>query len=140
MTLNLPLLYFVWTEEYCQTSPNKNKSSNHWHLTSILVSCIFACTPVRTMGHLHLPSPSSFPRTTAKLIKRLHSRCNKSLFCFQNYRFLSNVIALHRGATVFLWIFLRYNPPVIARKSGTKYHVLFFNLFDRVTSHIFVST
>ena len=41
MTLNLPLLYFVWTEEYCQTSPNKNKSPNLWHVTSILVCCIF---------------------------------------------------------------------------------------------------
>ena len=42
MTLNLPLIYFVWTEEYCQTSPNKNKSPNLWHVTSILVCCIFA--------------------------------------------------------------------------------------------------
>ena len=42
MTLNLPLSYFVWTEEYCQTSPNKNKSPNLWHLTSILVCLIFA--------------------------------------------------------------------------------------------------
>ena len=42
MTLNLPLLYFVWTEEYCQTSLNKNKSPNLWHVTSILVCCIFA--------------------------------------------------------------------------------------------------
>ena len=33
MTLNLPLLYFVWTEEYCQTSPNKNKPPNLWHLS-----------------------------------------------------------------------------------------------------------
>ena len=41
MTLNLPLLYFVWTEEYCQTSPNKNKATKSWHLTSILVCCIF---------------------------------------------------------------------------------------------------
>ena len=35
------LFYFVWTEEYCQTSPNKNKSPNLWHVTSILVCCIF---------------------------------------------------------------------------------------------------
>ena len=28
MTLNLPLLYFVWTEEYCQTSPNKRENQN----------------------------------------------------------------------------------------------------------------
>ena len=41
MTLNLPLLYFVWTVEYCQTSSNKNKSRNLWHVTSILVCCIF---------------------------------------------------------------------------------------------------
>ena len=51
MTLNLPLLYFVWTEEYCQTSPNKNKSPNLWHVTSILVCCIVDksyTTPVTT--------------------------------------------------------------------------------------------
>ena len=41
MTLNLLLLYFVWTEEHCQTSPNKNKSPNLWHVTSILFCCIF---------------------------------------------------------------------------------------------------
>ena len=41
MTLNLPILYFVWTGEYCQTSPNKNKSPNLWHVTRILVCCIF---------------------------------------------------------------------------------------------------
>ena len=46
MTLNLPLLYFVWPEEYCQTSPNKNKSPNLWHVTSILVCCIFDCAPI----------------------------------------------------------------------------------------------
>ena len=28
----------------CQTSPNKNKSPNLWHVTSILVCCIFVCT------------------------------------------------------------------------------------------------
>ena len=41
MTLNLPLLYVLWLEEYCQISPNKNKSPNLWHVTSILVCCIF---------------------------------------------------------------------------------------------------
>ena len=40
MTLNPPFLYFVWTEEYCQTSSNINKSPNLWHVTSILVCCI----------------------------------------------------------------------------------------------------
>ena len=41
MNLNLTLLYFVWNEEHCQTSPDKNKSPNLWHITSILVYCIF---------------------------------------------------------------------------------------------------
>ena len=35
MTLSLPLLYFFWTEEYCQNSPNKNKSPNLWQVTSL---------------------------------------------------------------------------------------------------------
>ena len=42
MILTLLLSYCVWTEEYYQTSPNKNKSPNLWHLTNILVCCIFA--------------------------------------------------------------------------------------------------
>ena len=46
MTLNILLLYFVWTEEYCQNNPNKNKSPNLWHVTSISVCCIFVCTPL----------------------------------------------------------------------------------------------
>ena len=42
MTLNLPLLYVLWLEEYYQISPSKNRSPNLWHVTSILVCCIFA--------------------------------------------------------------------------------------------------
>ena len=34
-------IIFFWIEEYCQTSPNKNQSPNLWHVTSILVCCIF---------------------------------------------------------------------------------------------------
>ena len=30
----------VWTEEYCQTRQNKNKSPNFWRVTSILVGCM----------------------------------------------------------------------------------------------------
>ena len=44
MNLNLPLLYFLGLEEYCQTSPNKNKSPNLWQVTDILVCCIFEVT------------------------------------------------------------------------------------------------
>ena len=51
MTLNLPLLYWFWFVEYCQTSPNKSKSPNLWHVTSILVCCIF---DPRDMGTLFL--------------------------------------------------------------------------------------
>ena len=40
MTLNLPLLHWFWFVEYCRTSPNKNKSPNVWHITSVLVCCI----------------------------------------------------------------------------------------------------
>ena len=49
MTLNLPLIYFVWTEEYCQTSPNKSKSPNLWHVTSILVCCIFGTATLKSI-------------------------------------------------------------------------------------------
>ena len=41
ITLNLPLLYVLWLEMYCQISPNKNRLPNLWHVTSILVCCIF---------------------------------------------------------------------------------------------------
>ena len=44
MTLNLPLLYVLWLEEYCQISPNKKRSPNLWHVTSIFVCCIFGCS------------------------------------------------------------------------------------------------
>jgi len=37
MTLNLSLLYFVWTEVYCQTSQNKKKSPSLWQITSLLI-------------------------------------------------------------------------------------------------------
>ena len=42
MTLNLPLLYVLWLEEYCWICPNKNRSPNLWHVTSILVYFIIA--------------------------------------------------------------------------------------------------
>ena len=50
MTLNLPLLYVLWSEEYCQMSPNKNRSPNLWHVTSILVCCIFGFDDVKKRG------------------------------------------------------------------------------------------
>ena len=35
------LLVYNLYQKYCQTSPNKNKWPNLWHVTSILVCCIF---------------------------------------------------------------------------------------------------
>ena len=46
MTLNLPLLYWFWFVEYCQTSPNKSKSPKLWHVTSIVVCCILDLAPI----------------------------------------------------------------------------------------------
>ena len=40
MTLNLPFIYVLWLEEYCQISPNKNRSPNLWHVTSLLYFCL----------------------------------------------------------------------------------------------------
>ena len=40
--IGIPLLYWFWFVEYYHTSPNKNRSLNLWHVTSILVCCIFA--------------------------------------------------------------------------------------------------
>ena len=44
----------VWTEEYCQTSPNKNKSPNLWHIPSILVCCIFVHQSIKNQPNLIL--------------------------------------------------------------------------------------
>ena len=52
MTLNLPLLYVLWLEEYCQINPNKNRSPNLWHVTSILVCCIFANVHVTSVREI----------------------------------------------------------------------------------------
>ena len=58
MTLNLPLLYVLWLEEYWQISPNKNKSPNLWHVTSILVCCIFAtCWQYPLIDYLEIAYP-----------------------------------------------------------------------------------
>ena len=38
-----------WIEEYGQYSPNKNQSPNLWHVTSILVCCIFV-VDLKNMG------------------------------------------------------------------------------------------
>ena len=78
MALNLPLLYFVWTEDYCQTSPNKNKIPNLWHVTSILVCCVFG--PSHRFSSfglerwLHVILPQSFPLFRAQLTRLANER------------------------------------------------------------------
>ena len=80
MTLNLHLLYFVWTEEYCQTSPNKNKTPNLWHVTSILVCCIFGCLVWREIDRL---------KTFLAICHGSH--CTKSLFIFQKIELIETM-------------------------------------------------
>ena len=54
MTLNIPLLYVLRLEEYCQISPNKSKSPNLWHITSILFCCIFGCATLCSKSEVML--------------------------------------------------------------------------------------
>ena len=69
MTLNLPLLYFVWTEEYCQTSPNKNKLPNLWHVTRILVYWIFAYCISWAVGKEAMDTPEYIQQFTERILK-----------------------------------------------------------------------
>ena len=84
MTLNLSLLYFVWNEEYCQTSPNKNKSPKLWHVTSILVCCIFVAVPAIRA----IPSVTTRPISSSPNPNNNHDRvfsspsCNACIFLF----------------------------------------------------------
>ena len=84
MTLNLPLLYFVWTEEYCQTSPNKNKSSNLWHVTRILVCCIFAYGSL----DFFLCSPDCPKQPSAEFIICFICRFLYPMICGTTYMYL----------------------------------------------------
>ena len=95
MTLNLPLLYVLWLEEYCQISPNKSKSPNFWHITSILVCCIFAPLPPR---FLDLPLP-----LVAKRRKQSFVRCQKLLF-YSSIQWKK----MHRGILAKALKFSRY--------------------------------
>ena len=79
MTLSLPLLYFVWTEEYCQTNPNKNKPPNLWHVTSILICCIFVHGP-RTCAVLNWVQNNLYTR----IFRRCHKDFSQILGCFTN--------------------------------------------------------
>ena len=66
MNLNLPFLYRFWFIEYCQPSPNKNKTLNLWHITSILVCCIFAEDHHKNIWYSHVKCGSKFSNALAK--------------------------------------------------------------------------
>ena len=54
MTLNLPLTYFVWTEEYYQTSLNKNKSPNLcWHIHKKHLSVLYFWSAIYKKAYLY---------------------------------------------------------------------------------------
>ena len=71
----------------CQTcSPNKNKPSNLWHITSILVCCIFG---------LSNPIVNSF---TNKWLK-----CNCSVGCKIGFYHLWSFKHIHKNSTIFFF-------------------------------------
>ena len=76
MTLNQPLLYFAWTEEYCHTSPNKNKAPNLWHVTSILVCCIFVCNRFFESDYKDLKSSFLLSSIETKLTQNPDKKTN----------------------------------------------------------------
>ena len=93
MTLNQTLLYFVWTEEYCQTSPNKNKTLNLWHVISILVCCIFACTtsyPIINYCETHIEKSTTWWKVSQKLLSVTIHRCAQIDFDELSYMFNQN--------------------------------------------------
>ena len=134
MTLKLYLLHFVWTEEYCQTSPNKNKSPNLWHVTSILVCCIF----VLAAAHLQLNrlklgtmiqrtevgfiSFSSGGFTIATFVNQVHKKTGWSYLCAmiqairwkvmnaESWYWGGLVLSFTRAAStiLYLWAWLRF--------------------------------
>jgi hypothetical protein len=107
MTLNLPLLYFVWTDEYCQTSPKKPKSSNIWHVTSILVCCIFGADA----GHCDFLT-SSHPQMSASHLLGLQGPQQTPDLIFAILYFeISSLMSL----TFFPWLNSIYLPAVACK-------------------------
>ena len=100
MTLNLPLLYWFWLAEYCQTSPNKNKSPNLWQVTSILVCCIFGSNHTLLWAHC---SSYLFSLHTYIFMSMNNKQNNKvKLITFDNQCIWSSVSP---ASTIFMRIF-----------------------------------
>ena len=102
MTLNLPLLYVLWLEEYCQISLNKNKSPNLWHVTSILVYCIFGSGKGNNQLHLQFDPTLIF----LKAHKNLSLKDTKFFFFFNAHTQKKNEIALRPKSELPLQFFL----------------------------------
>ena len=69
MTLNLPLLYFFWTEEYCQTNTNKKQIARPLTHNKHL-SRLYFC-----LGCSYFSSVSHFKRVILRFTSYYHSNC-----------------------------------------------------------------
>ena len=103
MTLNLPLLYVLWSEEYCQTSPNKNKSPNLWHVTSILVCYIFVW------------NSSKFPNFQMRLLIIDHS-----VYSYRRVEELRN-LKIMMMYVISLWRSLFVTKVLLEQKNGRSF-------------------
>ena len=83
MTLSLPLLYVLWLEEYYQTSPNKNKWPNLWHVTSILVYNI--TQNCKQILKIRMPF-SKIISTHCVILIKIIDRLTSKFFSIQDHR------------------------------------------------------
>ena len=108
----------VWTEEYCQTSLSKNKTSKLWHVTSILVCCIFAGTvrnwvtfcayyqyicSARLSGKPGTPIPP-LKQTNIFAVHLLASDGKRNCISFPQLRWMS-LLYFKRAFCMVLWIY-----------------------------------
>ena len=123
MTLNLPLLYWFWLVEYCQTSPNKNKSPNLWQVTNILVCCIFAQTPwfkqqVFKCSNSTLWLENSI-LNTKKMLNIDNKKFESTFLSFESYKpeGYNGTSTLLKGQTISEWIYEVIVSPKIQTKN-----------------------
>ena len=72
ITLNVPLLYWFWFTEHCQTSPNKNKSQKQsivflaW--SDFIYLCLLSFLFLKKMEHLDTSHPSTYLRSSIFMV------------------------------------------------------------------------
>ena len=123
--MNLPLLYVLWLEEYCQTSPNKNKTPNLWHLTSILVCCIF--------DPLFRADPWSIydlkwqdTRCTLKKVYRLDCQ-----FCHLSQQYFGDYLALVLNWIIYIFWYLKDFERISSYKNLVIWQIIWLNWLSR---------